>query len=86
VPSARGRRTRTPPRRKSDIEEATTSRVESGDRATSRSRKRRCHRVLADVGSDLVHRLADADRGREVHDPLDAVERAVDELAVPTLP
>jgi hypothetical protein len=34
------------------------------------------------VARDLVHRLADADGGGEVHDAIDALERAVGELAV----
>ena len=34
------------------------------------------HRVALGVAGDLVHRLADADRGRQVDDPIHARERA----------
>src|SRR5439155_8637949 len=37
------------------------------------------HRVHVDVAGDLVHRLSDADRRREVHDAVDALERAIHE-------
>ena len=43
----------------------------------------RCgERVATDIGGHLVHGLAHADRGRQVHHPLDAVERSVNRARI----